>query len=273
MADPSQLSGPTGHTSRTSSAIAALHTKEVGIAALALVAIGIHLLLRFGLKTSDTILGFPPRELPLLVALVCSTPLVIRLLIQLSRLEFSSDLLAGISIVTSVILGEYLAGTLVVLMLSGGQALEAYAVRRASFALEALARRLPSIAHRKTEAGVSDVPLSDVAVGDALVIFPHDTCPVDGIVLEGKSTMNESYLTGEPFLLPKATGAAVLSGAINGDGALTIRAEKTAVDSRYAKIMQVMRESEQRRPRLRRLGDQLGAVYTPLAVIIAIAAW
>jgi heavy metal translocating P-type ATPase len=85
--------------------------------------------------------------------------------------------------------------------------------------------------------------------------------------------MNESYLTGEPYLLPKAAGSAVLSGAINGDGALTIRADKTAVDSRYAKIMQVMRESEQRRPQLRRLGDQIGAVYTPLAVAIALLAW
>ena len=132
---------------------------------------------------------------------------------------------------------------------------------------------MPSVAHRKTDGGVGDLAIAEVAVGDALVVFPHETCPVDGVVLEGRSTMNESYLTGEPYLLPKATGSAVLSGAINGDGALTIRAEKTAVDSRYAKIMQVMRESEQRRPQLRRLGDQIGAVYTPLAVAIALFAW
>ena len=112
--------------------------------------------------------------------------------------------------------------------------------------------------------------LAEIAVGDLLVVFPHETCPVDGVVVEGRSTMDESYLTGEPYVLSKATGSAVLSGAINGDGALTIRAEKAAVDSRYAKIMQVMRESEQRRPRLRRLGDQIGAVYTPLAVVIAL---
>ena len=236
-------------------------------------AIGFHLILRFGVETTGTVFGFPSQAIPLLVALTCGTPLVIGLVIHLSRWEFSSDLLAGISIVTSVILGEYLAGTLVVLMLSGGQALEAYAVRRASFALEALARRLPSVAHRKKDGGVGDLPLAEVAVGDALVVFPHETCPVDGVVLEGRSTMNESYLTGEPYLLPKATGSAVLSGAINGDGALTIRAEKAAVDSRYAKIMQVMRESEQRRPQLRRLGDQIGAVYTPLAIFIALFAW
>ena len=257
----------------TSNTIASLYTKEVIISAIALVAIGVHLILRFGVEKTGTVFGLPSQAIPLLVALTCGTPLVVGLMIRLSRLEFSSDLLAGISIVTSVILGEYLAGTLVVLMLSGGQALEAYAVRRASFALEALARRMPSVAHRKTDGGVGDLAIAEVAVGDALVVFPHETCPVDGVVLEGRSTMNESYLTGEPYLLPKATGSAVLSGAINGDGALTIRAEKTAVDSRYAKIMQVMRESEQRRPQLRRLGDQIGAVYTPLAVAIALFAW
>jgi heavy metal translocating P-type ATPase len=248
-------------------------TKEVVIAAIALLAIALHLLLRFGVQSADTLLGIPLPVIPLWVALACGAPLVVGLAVNLSRREFSSDLLAGISIITSVLLGEYLAGTFVVLMLSGGQALEAFAVRRASFALEALAKRLPTLAHRKSDDRFSDVPLAAVTVGDTLVVFPHETCPVDGVVLEGRSTMNESYLTGEPYLLPKAAGSAVLSGAINGNGALTIRTEKTAVDSRYAKIMQVMRESEQRRPQLRRLGDQIGAVYTPLAVAIALVAW
>lgn len=257
----------------TSNILAVVLTKEVLIAVVAIVAIVAHLILRFGIESTGDVLGISIPSIPLLFALACGAPLVIGLALHLARFEFSSDLLAGISIVTSIILGEYLAGTLVVLMLSGGQALEAYAVRRASFALEALARRLPSIAHRKNDGGFDDVSLADVAVGNVLVVFPHETCPVDGTVLDGRSTMNESYLTGEPYLLPKATGSAVLSGAINGEGALTIRAEKTAVDSRYAKIMEVMRDSEQRRPQLRRLGDQIGAVYTPLAVAIAVIAW
>src|SRR6516225_9396718 len=73
--------------------------------------------------------------------------------------------------------------------------------------------------------------------------------------------------------MSKAPGSAVLSGAVNGETVLTIRADRRAVDSRYAKIMQVMRASEQHRPRLRRLGDRLGALYTPVAVAIALAAW
>src|SRR5690606_20825563 len=91
--------------------------------------------------------------------------------------------------------------------------------------------------------------------------------------LEGHGMMDESYLTGEPFEISKAPGSAVLSGAINGPAALTIRATRLPRDSRYAQIMQVMQSAEQNRPHIRRLGDQLGAFYTPLAVALALAAW
>ncbi|WP_236622273.1 heavy metal translocating P-type ATPase [Novipirellula maiorica] len=213
-------------------------------------------------------------ELPLLIALVFGgIPLVWELLVKLFRREFGSDLLAGISIVTSVVLHEYLAGTLVVLMLSGGEALEAYAVRSASSVLHALAKRMPSVAHRKQGTMLEDVALDAVQIGDELLVLPHDICPIDGTVVEGHGVMDESYLTGEPYMMSKTPGSQVLSGSINGDSALTIRAEKLAVDSRYAKIMGVMQSSEQHRPRIRRLGDQLGAFYTPLAVALGVAAW
>jgi heavy metal translocating P-type ATPase len=247
--------------------------KQLAIAILAVVAIGTHLVLRWGIGTGAHFHGPRVIDIPLFVALAFGgVPLVTELLARLLRREFGSDLLAGISIVTSVLLEEYLAGTLVVLMLSGGEALEAYAVRSASSVLAALAGRMPSVAHRKRGGQFENVALDGVAVGDTLVILPHEICPVDGTVVEGHGTMDESYLTGEPYLMSKAPGATVLSGAINGEAALTIRADRLAVDSRYAKIMQVMRASEQGRPRLRRLGDQLGAFYTPLAVAIALIA-
>lgn len=247
---------------------------QAAIAAFAVAAILVHLFLRFVLRTSSNLAGLPMHELPLITALLFGgAPLVLELLRKLLRREFGSDLLAGMSIITSVLLAEYLAGTLVVLMLAGGEALEAYAVRSASSILAALARRMPSQAHRKQADGLADVPLDGVAAGDTLVVLPHEICPVDGTVLEGHGKMDESYLTGEPYVMSKTPGSEVLSGAINGDTALTIRADKIAVDSRYAKIMRVMRASEQRRPRLRRLGDQLGAFYTPVAVAIALVAW
>jgi heavy metal translocating P-type ATPase len=246
-----------------------LRRKQAAIAALALVAIIIHLVLRFGIIASTT-----AQNIPLWIALALGgIPLVWDLLVKLVRREFGSDLLAGISIVTSVLLDEYLAGTLVVLMLSGGETLEAYAVRSASSVLEALAKRMPTLAHRKQDSTIADVPLADLAIGDTVLVFPHEVCPIDGTVVEGHGVMDESYLTGEPYLISKTPGSTVLSGAINGESALTIRADKLVVDSRYAKIMQVMQASQQHQPRIRRLGDQLGAYYTPLAVAIGILAW
>lgn len=248
--------------------------KQAVIATFSLAAIALHLVLRFGPGSTVGWLGVPLYQFPLFAALLLGgTPLILDLLNKVVHRQFGSDLLAGISIVTSVLLGEYLAGTLVVLMLSGGEALEAYAVRSASSVLEALARRMPSHAHRRQDGQVVDVTMEKVAIGDTLVIFPHEICPVDGTVTEGHGIMDESYLTGEPYMMPKTPGSIVLSGAINGETALTIRADKLAVDSRYAKIMEVMRAAEEHRPRMRRLGDQLGAIYTPVAVAVALAAW
>ena len=248
--------------------------RHVVIAAFAIAGIAAHLILRYGVDTEAIVAGRPLFEWPLLAVLALGgVPLVFELSRQLLRREFGSDTLAGISIVTAFLLHEYLAGALVVLMLSGGEAIEAFAVRSASSVLAALAKRMPSVAHRQRNGAPVDVPLTDVDVGDTLIVFPHEVCPVDGTVLTGHSVMDESYLTGEPYLMSKTPGSEVLSGAVNGDQALTIRADKLAVDSRYSKIMRVMRESEQRRPRLRRLGDQLGAIYTPVAVGIAVAAW
>lgn len=249
-------------------------SQSVLIALGSCVGLALHLLLRFAWTPAGGWLGQPWALWPLFIVLLAGgLPLLLVIGRRLLQRELSADLLAAVAIVTGVWLQEYLAASLVVLMLAGGQALEAYAVRSASFALQALASRLPALAHCHRNGEWQDLPLAELQVGDELRVLPHEACPVDGVVLEGRSSMDESYLTGEPYVLPKAPGSAVLSGAINGDGALIVRAEQRAVDSRYAKIMQVMRNAEQRRPRLRRLGDQLGALYTPLALLIAGLAW
>lgn len=248
--------------------------KNAFVTGMALAAIGTHLALRIASPTHAALGPVPLREAPLLVCLLMGGGLLLwDLLGKVFRRQFGSDLLAGISIVTSVLLGEYLAGSLVVLMLSGGSALETHAIKSASSLLAALATRVPSQAHRKREGDVVSVPLASVALGDVLVVFPHEICPVDGTVVAGSGVMDESYLTGEPYMMSKTPGSEVLSGAINGDSALTIRTDRLPEDSRYATIMRVMRTSAQRRPRLRRLGDALGALYTPLGIGLAVLAW
>lgn len=213
-------------------------------------------------------------DLPLVLVMIFGgLPLLLQLAKKLLKGDWGADLLAGIAIVTALLLDEMLAASLVILMLSGGAFLESYAARKASSVLEALAKRMPSVAHAKTDAGLSDIATDRIKIGDFLVVLPHEICPVDGIVTEGAGTMDESYLTGEPYVMDKISGSSVLSGAINGDSALTIQAGKQASDSRYAKIMQVMQASNQQRPQLRRLGDRLGALYAPVAVAVAALAW
>jgi len=216
---------------------------------------------------------------PLWIALlVGGIPLVSELFLGALKFKFGADLLGGISIIVSILLGEYLAGAIIVLMLSGGEALESYALSNASSVLSALAKRLPAVAHRRRadkpdSTDIETVPLAELRVGDAVVVYPHDVAPIAGLVIEGHSVMDESYLTGEPFKITKTKGSNVISGAVNGDGVLVIEATHVASDSRYARIMEVMQESQQTRPQMRRLGDQLGAWFTPVALLVATIAW
>jgi heavy metal translocating P-type ATPase len=242
---------------------------NAAIALLSIVAIGTTLLLRYGLLVES-----PSSDYPVQAALLLGgSILIVRLIAGILRGEFGSDLLAGISIVTAVCLREYVAGVLVVLMLSGGSALEEYAMRKASSVLDALAKRMPTLAHQREGAAMVDIPVSTIRPGNEIVVLPHELCPVDGVVIEGHSSMDESYLTGEPYRVSKSVGCSVISGAINGEGVVVIRAQREARDSRYARIMMVMDETRQRRPQMRRLADNLGALYTPIAVILALAAW
>lgn len=239
------------------------------IAVFSLLAIVSHLILRFWLLTSPLVFFLPLA----LTFIFGGIPLILDLWKKLIKRQFDADLLAGISIISSVLLGEYLAGSLVVLMLSSGEALENYAMKSSSSVLRALAKRMPQIGHRRAGQQIVDVPIEELQVEDQIEVFPHEVCPVDGTVLAGYGAMDESYLSGEPFLIDKAPGSPVLSGALNSASSLTIIATKLPQDSRYAQIVKVLEASEKNRPQLRRLADELGALYTPLALGLALTAW
>jgi heavy metal translocating P-type ATPase len=242
---------------------------KVSTASVCILAIGWHLSARYWVPDLAA-----SADWPLIAVLVLGgLPFLVTLLRGALKGQFGSDLLAGISIVTSVVLGEYLPGTVILLMLSGGAALEDFATRRASSVLSALAKRMPQTAHRRTSTGMEDIPLQGVRLGDLLTIFPHENCPADGEVVEGHSTVDESFLTGEPYRISRSPGSDVLSGAVNGEGALTIRVRQLPENSRYAKIVRVMEDAELKRPKLRRLADRLGAWYTVVALLVAGVAW
>lgn len=216
---------------------------------------------------------YPP-SIPLIVAIVIGgISSIIETLSKLIKGDPGADLLAAIALITAVILNQYLAAVIIILMLSSGQALEAYAMRRASSALLALVERMPTIAHRKISSNIEDISVSHIQIGDTIIIYPHEICPVDGTVIEGQGSMDESYLTGEPYQISKAPGTSVISGSINGETVLTVKTEKIPSESHYASIVSVLEEAEQKKPSLRRLGDQIGAIFAPIAMIIALAAW
>jgi heavy metal translocating P-type ATPase len=239
---------------------------QLTVASLSLIAIGTNLIL---IASSATFSNIP---LLLLIGLG-GAPLFLQIILKLLKGNFGADSLAAIALITGIILQEYLAASLIILMLASGQTLERYALGKASSVLLALVKRMPTVAHRKINSNTEDIPLVDININDDIVIYPHETCPVDGIVIEGNGSMDESYLTGEPYQIAKAPGALVLSGAINGESVLVIQSTKLAVDSRYSVIAKVLEEAAQKRPSIRRLGDQIGAVFTPIALLLASGTW
>jgi heavy metal translocating P-type ATPase len=240
------------------------------IAIASLIAISLH----FILNDTQLMYGLRLADIPLLALIVIGgIPLVIQVAAKLFRGSVGADFLGGIELIAAAALEQYLASALIILMLAGGQALEVYAMRKASAVLRALSERMPASAHRKKGDSVEEITLADIAIGDQILVYPHETAPVDGVVTEGHGSMDESYLTGEPYQVSKAPGVAVLSGAINGESVLTIRAEKLAHDSRYAQIMEVMQEAEQKRPTMRRLGDQIGGWFAVFALIATGLVW
>lgn len=205
--------------------------------------------------------------------IVGGIPSLVMILLKLIKGDLGADSLAAIALITAFFLHQYLAATIIILMLSSGQVLEAYAMRKASAVLLALVERMPQVVHRRISNNIEDILLNEIKINDEIVVYPHETCPVDGVVIEGHGAMDESYLTGEPYQISKAPGTFVISGAINGETLLVVRALKYPSDSRYASIVAVLEDAEQKRPNIRRLGDQIGAIFAPLALVLALCAW
>ncbi len=202
-----------------------------------------------------------------LVTLVAGgAPLVFQTIRGMLHGRFAADIVAMLAIGTALVLGQYFAGAVIVLMQSGGEALEAYAMRRASDSLEALLSRAPTIAHRARGADVEDIPVDAVAVGDHLVVRPGDLVPVDAEVLEGTSTVDQSALTGEPLPLRAVVGTALLSGSVNLEGALRVRALRPSEQSQYQQIVRLVERARQEKPPIQRLADRFAIWFTPLTL-------
>lgn len=204
-----------------------------------------------------------------LVTLVAGgVPLVAQTLRGMLRGRFAADIVAMLAIVTALVLGQYFAGVVIVLMQSGGEALEAYAMHRASSSLESLLARAPKIAHRLRGVNMEDVPVEVIAVGDALLVRPGDLVPVDAEVTDGTSSVDQSALTGEPLPLRAVAGTHLMSGSVNLDGALRVRALRPSAQSQYQQIVQLVERARLEKPPIQRLADRFAVWFTPVTLLM-----
>jgi heavy metal translocating P-type ATPase len=196
-------------------------------------------------------------------------PVVWRTLVAARHGNFATDLVATLSIVTAAIIGQPLAGLVIVLMQTGGEALERYAERRASAAVRELEKAAPRIAHLISSArGLIDVPVGELNVGDVFLVRPGEMVPCDGIVLSGISEIDASQLTGEAIPVPAHEGTPVMSGSLNAHGVLSIRASARAAESQYSKIVELVRLAQSTKSPLQRLADRYAVWFTPITLVI-----
>ncbi|HWK19919.1 MAG TPA: heavy metal translocating P-type ATPase [Microbacteriaceae bacterium] len=192
---------------------------------------------------------------------------------EIIRGHWGLDILAVTAIVATVVVGEYVAALLVVLMLTGGEALETYANRRAKRELDALLDRAPQLAHRLDGQEIVDVRVEEIRPGDVLLVRPSEIVPVDAVLRSAETAVDESSLTGESIPVEKHAGDALLSGSINGPVAVEVVASASAADSQYQRIVALVAEAAASRAPVVRLADRFAVPFTVLALVIGGIAW
>jgi heavy metal translocating P-type ATPase len=205
--------------------------------------------------------------------LLIGVPMVVRTLLGMLRGRFAADVVAALAVVTAIILLQPLAGLVIVLMQTGGEALDRYAEGRASEAVRTLEADAPRSARRRAGTGWSDIATEQIAVGDELLIRPGEMLPSDGVVIEGRGGVDASRLTGEPLPVPAVPGTTLLSGSLALDHPLVIRASRLASESQYARIVQLVRSAQASKAPLQREADRWAVWFTPVTLAVCGVAW
>lgn len=187
--------------------------------------------------------------------------------------KYGVDLLAILAVVATLAVGEYWAAMVILVMLTGGDALEDYAAKKANTELKALLDNSPRFAHVVTPDGSKDVPVNDVPVGAKIIVKPGELVPIDGLIIKGTGEFDESSLTGEARPVAKTVGDTVMSGSINGDETITLTVTKLAKDSQYQQLVKLVQEAEQTPAHFVRLADRYAVPFTVAAILVSLLAW
>ena len=193
---------------------------------------------------------------------------------DIARGHYGLDILAVVAMVSTLLVGELVASLIIVVMLSGGEALEEYAAARARAELTSLLARAPHVAHRLVgDTVLEDVPVDQVRPDDRLLVRPFEVLPVDGELLADEAELDESSLTGESLPVTRVRGEAVLSGSVNGSRAVTVRATARAADSQYQRILHLVEQAEDAKAPTVRVADRFAVPFTLLSLLVGGLAW
>ncbi|HZT97883.1 MAG TPA: heavy metal translocating P-type ATPase [Chloroflexota bacterium] len=219
--------------------------------------------------------GFPQvsSRVWLVTLVVGGVPILLKTLQGIFEGRFASDIVASLAIIGAGITQEYLAGSVIVLMQTGGETLELFAVQSASKSLHALLARAPQVARRRVGQTMEEIAVEDVGVNDVLIVRAGDIVPVDSLVVSGSSDVDEAALTGEPLPVTKQAGDELMSGSMCLDGALEVRALRTSRNSQYEQIVQLVRQAQTEKAPLSRLADRYAVFFTPATLIMCAAGY
>lgn len=192
---------------------------------------------------------------------------------RLLRRELGVDVIAILAMAGALLLGQYLAGAVIAVMLTGGSALEQYAIARARRELSVLISRAPRIAHRRQGDTFVDVPVDQISLGESLIVKPGEVVPVDGIISSGAAVLDESSLTGESRPVSLEAGMPVRSGGSNSGVPFELRVTATASQSTYAGIIRLVQAAEASKAPFVRLADRYAFVFLILTLVLASLAW
>ena len=182
------------------------------------------------------------------------------------------DILAIIAVVSTMIVGDYWAAWMILIMLTGGESLEDYATSQADKELRSLLKNSPRIADKLVNGKIEEVKVDELKIGDIVLIKPGSQVPVDGKIIKGNSSFDQSSLTGESVPVDKKVGDDLMSGSINGDAAVEMKVTKVAKDSEYQSIVALVKSSEAKPAKFVKMADRYAVPFTIISLIIGIAA-
>lgn len=205
--------------------------------------------------------------------IIGGTPIIWETVRNMIHRRFAADIIAMLAIITAILSNEALPGVVIVIMQSGGKALEDYAFRKASTSLDALLARSPRIAHRKKNSIIEEIDVNSIKVGDLLIVRPGDLVPVDGHVIYNNAVIDESALTGEPIPKTKKVSDPLFSGTVNVGDAFEMITDKLTEESQYSKIVQMVRKAQEDKAPIQRLADRYAVWFTPITIFISLVGW